>query len=53
MLFIESTYFSKRLAGVLDDDEYGQLQKYLSQHPENGKVLKQLVSPTSSPASRR
>ena len=32
-VFIESTAFDRLRANYLDDDEYGELQQFLMQHP--------------------
>lgn len=37
--FIETPFFTKNLDRYLDDDEYRELQTYLSEHPESGKIV--------------
>ena len=37
--FIESTIFERILPAYLDDDEYSDLQQFLSQNPEAGDVV--------------
>ena len=37
--FIETPFFTKALDRYLDDDEYQELQAYLSEHPESGKIV--------------
>lgn len=39
MLFIETSVFSKRLPGVLDDESYQQFQLHLARHPLAGDVI--------------
>jgi hypothetical protein len=38
--FIETSAFEKLLPLYLDDDEYGELQQYLIEHPEAGDVVR-------------
>lgn len=37
--FIESSIFERVLPAYLDDDEYSDLQQFLMQNPEAGKVV--------------
>lgn len=37
--FIETPFFTRALDRYLDDDEYGELQDYLSRFPESGNVV--------------
>lgn len=39
MVFIETSLFSKLLAGYLSDDEYRGLQSYLIERPDAGAVI--------------
>ena len=39
MIFVETTIFTKRVLALLDDDHYRELQLFLSQHPEAGKII--------------
>jgi len=38
--FIESTPFARVRDLYLDDDEYSELQQFLMQNPESGKVVR-------------
>lgn len=40
MIFIETRIFSKHLAGYLSDDEYLELQAFLSAAPAAGDIIK-------------
>jgi hypothetical protein len=37
--FIESKIFERELPNYLNDDEYGQLQRFLMEHPEAGDII--------------
>ena len=37
--FIETPFFTKALDRYLDDDAYRELQTYLNEHPESGKIV--------------
>lgn len=39
MIFIETSFFTKRLAEILSDDDYRALQTHLAQHPLAGDVI--------------
>lgn len=39
MEFIETSLFTKLLNTYLTDDEYAELQNYLIDHPEAGKIV--------------
>ena len=41
MLFKETSVFTRRLASILDDDEYRELQVDLVKKPDAGKEIKQ------------
>ena len=41
LTFIETSYFSKKIKELLDDESYHQLQVELYTDPEKGKVIKQ------------
>jgi hypothetical protein len=38
--FIETPFFTKALAHYLSDDEYAELQGFLTQHPEVGDLVR-------------
>ena len=38
--FIETPFFTKALVHYLSDDEYAELQGFLTQHPEAGDVVR-------------
>ena len=38
--FIESSIFERVLPAYLDDDEYAELQQFLMQKPESGKLVR-------------
>ena len=40
MEFIETPIFTKAITELLSDDEYSAFQKYLSENPESGDVIK-------------
>jgi mRNA-degrading endonuclease RelE of RelBE toxin-antitoxin system len=40
VIFVETPIFTKRIQQYMDDDEYAELQKYLSARPEAGNVIK-------------
>ena len=37
--FIETPFFTRSLDRYLDDDGYRELQTYLNEHPESGKIV--------------
>jgi mRNA-degrading endonuclease RelE of RelBE toxin-antitoxin system len=39
MVFVETPVFTRRIAGYLEDDEYGRLQSFLALHPHAGKII--------------
>jgi hypothetical protein len=39
VVFVETPIFTKRVGNYFNDDEYSQLQSFLSSHPEAGKVI--------------
>ena len=41
--FIESSAFERVCPVYLDDDEYAELQQFLMQHPEAGRVVAGVV----------
>ena len=38
-IFIESSLFSRLIENYLDDDQYGELQRYLIKHPTVGDIV--------------
>ena len=40
MVFVETTLFSKLLAGYLDDDGYRGLQSHLIERPDAGAIIR-------------
>lgn len=40
MIFIESFEFADKVNGYLSDENYGELQFYLVNHPESGDVIR-------------
>ena len=40
MEFIETTYYTRVVADYLSDEEHGELQAYLIEHPGDGDVIK-------------
>ncbi len=38
--FVETPFFTKALAHYLSDDEYAELQEFLTQHPEAGDIVR-------------
>lgn len=39
MIFVETPTFTRRILDLMEDDEYRELQSYLAEHPNIGKVL--------------
>ncbi len=39
MYFVETTVFTRRIVELLNDEEYRQLQLYLAERPDAGKVI--------------
>ena len=39
MIFVETPTFTRRILDLMDDDEYRELQSYLGEHPDLGKVI--------------
>ncbi len=39
MIFIETTIFTKQLPNYFEDDEYRELQKFLMEKPDAGKII--------------
>lgn len=39
MIFIETPVFTRQITALLDDDEYGQFQRYLMTDPIAGDVI--------------
>lgn len=39
MLIVETPVFTKRVLEILSDDEYRELQYFLSEHPDAGDVI--------------
>jgi len=39
MLIIETPVFTKRVLDALTDDEYGELQHFIAEHPEAGSII--------------
>lgn len=39
MEFLETSFFTKRIIELLDDNEYADLQVYLTRHPDAGDVI--------------
>lgn len=39
MYFVETTVFTRRIVQLLSDEEYRQLQLYLAERPDAGKVI--------------
>jgi mRNA-degrading endonuclease RelE of RelBE toxin-antitoxin system len=39
MLIVETPVFTKRVLDILTDDEYRELQQFLSQYPDAGDVI--------------
>ena len=39
MIFVETSLFTRRIVQVMDDDAYGELQGYLTEHPDAGPVI--------------
>jgi len=37
---VETPVFNRRVLQYMDDEEYGQMQAFLTLHPEAGKVMK-------------
>jgi len=40
VVFVETPVFNRRVLQYMDDEEYGQMQAFLTLHPEAGKVMK-------------
>ena len=40
VVFVETPIFNRRVLQYMDDEEYGQMQAFLTLHPEAGKVIK-------------
>lgn len=38
-IFIESSLFSRLIENYLDDEQYGELQRYLIKHPTAGDIV--------------
>jgi hypothetical protein len=39
MLIVETPVFTRRVLEVLSDDEYRELQVFLAEHPDAGRVI--------------
>ncbi len=39
VVFVETTHFSHRLKEYFSDEEYREMQYYLMEHPEAGKII--------------
>lgn len=39
MVIIETSVFTRRIAEILDDDEYGRLQAFVASRPDSGAVI--------------
>ena len=39
MEFVETSIFTQRITKLLTDDEYGDLQEMLAEHPKAGEVI--------------
>jgi mRNA-degrading endonuclease RelE of RelBE toxin-antitoxin system len=39
MVIIETPVFTKRVLDALTDDEYGELQQFIAEHPEAGSII--------------
>lgn len=39
MIFVETPTFTKRILDLVSDDDYAELQKYLSETPEAGDIV--------------
>jgi mRNA-degrading endonuclease RelE of RelBE toxin-antitoxin system len=40
MVFIETTFYTRSIADYLSDEEQGELQAYLIEHPDDGDIIK-------------
>jgi mRNA-degrading endonuclease RelE of RelBE toxin-antitoxin system len=40
VVFIETPVFTRRVQEYLDDDDYGELQVFLTEHPDAGKIIR-------------
>jgi len=40
VVFVETPIFTRRVQEYLDDEDYGQMQAFLTQRPEAGKLIK-------------
>lgn len=38
-VFVETSYFTHWISKYLNDEEYGELQQYLMENPEAGKII--------------
>jgi mRNA-degrading endonuclease RelE of RelBE toxin-antitoxin system len=39
VVFVETPIFTRRIGDYMDDDEYGRLQAFLGNHPEQGQII--------------
>lgn len=39
VIFLETRAFTRRVTELLEDDDYGRLQRYLVEHPDAGDVI--------------
>jgi hypothetical protein len=42
VVFVETPVFTRRVQEYLDDEAYGHLQAFLAEHPDTGKIIRQL-----------
>lgn len=40
VVFVETTHFTHWIKTLLSDEEYRELQNYLMEHPESGKIIR-------------
>lgn len=40
MIFVETAYYTRIIAGYLSDEEQGELQAHLIEHPDDGAIIK-------------
>ena len=40
VVLVETPIFNRRIQEYMDDDEYGEMQAFLTLHPDAGKVIK-------------
>ena len=40
VVFVETPIFTRRVQAYMDDEEYAEMQAYLSQRPDAGKVIR-------------